>query len=121
MTTGEYKKSGTMIDVVAPSGGYTAGEVIAWSTGIAVVAADAAEGETVAAYIEGEFEFPKATGAGTDFGLGVGVSWDNGNSNIVARTGAGGDLYAGRMAAATTTSATYCRVLINKPLPEALS
>lgn len=121
MTTGEYVKSGASIDVVAPEGGYTAGQVIAWGTGIALVAADAAEGETVAAYIQGEFEFPKATGASTDFGLGVGVGWDNGNSQIVARTGAGADLYAGRMAEATTTAATHCRVIINAPLPEALS
>lgn len=121
MSTGEYKKSGDMINVVAPSGGYVAGQVIAWSTGIAVVAADAAEGELVAAYIQGEFEFPKAEGAGTNFGLGVGVAWDNGNSEIVARTGAGGDLYAGRMAEATTTAATHCRVIINSPLPEAIA
>ncbi|RMH19609.1 MAG: DUF2190 family protein [Gemmatimonadetes bacterium] len=109
MPQAEYRKTGQTIDVTAPSGGYAAGQVIAWGNGIAVVASDALEGELVAAYIDGEFEFAKATVA--NFATGVEVGWDDTNKIIVAPSGATN--YAGRVTANGGSGSTLVRVKIN--------
>jgi predicted RecA/RadA family phage recombinase len=111
---GEYHPTGDQIRHT-PGAAVQAGDVIAYGTGVAVILADQEANRPVAAAIEGVFEFPKATGASTDFALGAAVGWDTTNNRIRALSGA--NLYAGRMHAATTTAATHCLVKINAPLP----
>lgn len=108
--TAEYKNTGKTIDIV-PDAAVEAGEVIAWGGSVAIIAAAQEAGRPVAAYIEGEFEVPKATGVA--MALGEPIGWDEVDAEAVALDD--GDLYLGRVTEAAGSTAEYVKVKINAP------
>lgn len=105
-------QSGDQIQLT-PVAAVTAGDVVAYGTGIAIYLADQEADRPVAAAIKGVFEVPKV--AGTAFGLGVAVGWDTTNNRIRALSGA--NLYAGRMHRAAASADTIAYIDINAALP----
>ncbi len=98
---------------------YSAGDVVAWGTGIAIVEVACLSGQECNACIEGEFEFAKATGGSTARTLGSAVGYDTSNDRVADVSGA--DLYCGRVTKAASDDDATVRVAINKPAPESLA
>lgn len=107
-----YVGEGKTINVTAPTGGLSAGDVVVRSSGTtgscAVVITDIAAGQTGAAYIEGVFTLPKATGTGNGFNDGAIVYWDAGNAQCEPSTT--GNTRLGRAYGAASASASTMQV-----------
>jgi predicted RecA/RadA family phage recombinase len=58
-----YIQQGHVIDVVAPSGGYTGGELVVIGTLVGIANTTVLEGELCAISLSGVYEIPKLTGA----------------------------------------------------------
>lgn len=58
-----YVQRGDIIDLVAPSGGYTSGQLVVAGELTGVANTDAAENEVCAVSMTGVYSLPKATGA----------------------------------------------------------
>lgn len=86
-----FIKRGIGLDLVAPSGGVTAGTGVKIGSIIAIPSITAAEGETFNGDTEGCFEHAAATGQA--WALGALVYWDD--TNKVFTTSASGNTKAG--------------------------
>lgn len=113
-----YHDSGKYIRFTAGAG-YSAGDVIAWGTGIAIVEVGCLEGQECNACVEGTFEFAKATGGSTARTLGATVGYDTTNDRVADVSGA--DLYCGRVMKAASDDDATVLVAINKPAAESLA
>jgi len=104
------KQSGHMIQVTAPTGGYTSGELIELVDMVAVVEDTLAAGAVGAAHTTGVFTLTKAAGATTGFTQGDSVYLSG--AGAINNT-ATGDQYVGKAWAAAVTGATSVDVAIN--------
>jgi len=114
--SGEYVKTGAQI-LITPGADVSAGTVVAWGTGVAVIEADSVAGRPVGAAIDGVYEFAKASA--TVFALGAAVGYNTSTNTAVAVSGS--NLYLGRVVAAVGNPSTHVQVKINAPLPSSLS
>lgn len=85
-----YICTGERLDVAAPSGGLTSGQVYIVGSKATVVVSGGAEGVLCSVMTEGVFELAKAVGAIT---IGQRLFWDSTNSCLT--TTAGGNTYVG--------------------------
>lgn len=106
-----YICTGERINVTAPSGGLTAGQVYLVGTKVCVIVSGGLEGETVVAMTEGVFELTKATGA---VSIGQALYWDDSAKKIT--TTAAGNTYAGyAYKAALSGDATVYICIVDNP------
>ena len=107
--------SGRKINVTAPTGGYSGGDLIAIRTGAsgvcAVVVDDIAAGESGPAELGHQVELPKLTGTGEDWSQGDVLYRDASTGSLTPN--ATGNTRAGMAAADATTAATVGWVLLN--------
>jgi predicted RecA/RadA family phage recombinase len=96
-----------------PSSAVAVGAVVAvGSVGVGVAVRPIAANELGALAVEGVFEFPKATGAGTALTFGAKVYWDATNS--VVTTTSSGNTLAGYVVVAAGTADAVVRVKLMK-------
>jgi len=108
--TANAQQSGHTIQVTAPTGGYTAGQLIELVDMVAVVEDTLAAGEVGIAHTTGVFNLTKPAAAASGF--------TQGDSVYLTSTGAinatpTGDQYVGKAWAAAATGATTVPVNIN--------
>lgn len=108
--TANAKQSGHMCTVVAPTGGYTAGQLIELVDMVAVVEDTVAAGASVAAHVSGVFTLTKVANAAGGFTLGDSV-YRTSTGNLIAT--ATGNQYVGKAWGTAATGDTSVDVNIN--------
>lgn len=107
-----YVQDGSVLTVVAPSGGIASGAGLKVGEVFGVAQVAAAEGESVAIVLEGVFTLPKVSAQA--WTVGARVYWDDTNKNVTT-TASGNKLIGAAAAAAANPSATGS-VLLNKSI-----
>lgn len=97
-----YISTGERINVVAPSGGLTAGQPYLVGSKLVIVVSGGVEGATVSAMTEGVFELDKATGV---IAIGQPLFWDAANE-VVTTVAADNTLIGYAFKAALNADAT---------------
>ncbi len=98
-----------------PSSAASAGGVVVQGQLVGVLPSDLAANEKGALVIMGEVEFPKGTGAGTDYSVGTIVYWDAVNAVITNSSGTGANKIVGVVTQDTTTTDDTVRVWMSPP------
>lgn len=98
-----------------PSSDVVAGGVVVQGELVGVLASDLAANEKGALVIMGEVEFPKGTGAGTDYSAGNIVYWDATGVVITNSSATGANKIVGVVIADTTTTDDTVRVWMSPP------
>ena len=96
----------------APSAAVAAGQVVVVGDMVGVAKLDIAANKLGSLAVEGVFDFPKATSAGSGFAAGVTVYWDATNS--VATATAGSNKLLGKVTAAAADGDATVRVRLHQ-------
>jgi predicted RecA/RadA family phage recombinase len=105
-----YRQPGSVLTMVAPTGGITSGAGYIFGAIFGVAMTDAPEGAPVEVAVEGVWELPKPTAA-VSFAAGARVSWDQGARNCVI--GGTGTYPIGVAVSAAATTDPVVRVRLN--------
>jgi len=100
-----YIQQGHVIDVVAPVGGYTSGDLVVVGTLVGIANTTVLAGEKCAISVEGVFEIPKLTGA---LSVGAKVYSDAGAAVDTTNT----DTLVGKVVEAALSGDTTVKVLL---------
>jgi len=97
-----------------PSSAVTAGDVIVQGELVGVAKQDIAANTLGALAIEGVFDFPKPTGAGTDAAVGTLMYWDAADGNAQETADTGTNKLIGKLVKACSTTDTTCRIKLSQ-------
>lgn len=111
--TARFIQDGKSIDYT-PGSNVTAGDVIVQGELVGVAKQDIAAGQLGALAIEGVFEFPKPTGAGTDAAVGTMMYWDAADGNAQETADTGTNKLIGKLVKACTTTDTVCLIKLDQ-------
>ena len=90
-----FVQEGSAIDHT-PGSDLAAGDVVVQNDLVGVTKRSITSGEQGALHVAGVFDFPKATGGGTDFLAGEAGYWDVGNQRATTDDGGGGRPFLGK-------------------------
>jgi predicted RecA/RadA family phage recombinase len=107
MPSVDFVHQGEAVDF-SPETDLTAGSVVVRGELVGVTKHDIKSGKLGAIFVEGVFDFPKATGTGTAITLGANCYWDNTNQR--ATTTSSGNKLIGKSVKATTDSEAVVRI-----------
>ena len=108
-----FIQDGKSIDYT-PSSAVTAGDVIVQGELVGVAKQDIAANTLGALAIDGVFEFPKPTGAGTDAAVGTLMYWDVADGNAQETADTGTNKLIGKLVKACSTTDTTCRIKLSQ-------
>lgn len=108
-----FIQDGKSIDYT-PGSNVSAGDVIVQGELVGVAKLDIAAGQKGALAIEGVFEFPKPTGAGTDAGVGTLMYWDVADGNAQETSDSGTNKLIGKLVKACSTTDTTCLIKLDQ-------
>jgi len=108
-----FIQDGKSIDYT-PGSNVSAGDVIVQGELVGVAKLDIAAGQLGALAIEGIFEFPKPTGAGTDAAVGTLMYWDVADGNAQETSDTGTNKLIGKLVKACSTTDTTCRIKLDQ-------
>ena len=111
--TARFIQDGKSIDYT-PSGAVAAGEVVVQGELVGVAKLDIAAGQKGALAIEGVFEFPKPTGAGTDAAVGTLMYWDVADGNAQETADTGTNKLIGKLVRACSETDTTCWIKLDQ-------
>ena len=111
--TARFIQDGKSIDYT-PGSNVSAGDVIVQGELVGVAKLDIAAGQLGALAIEGIFEFPKPTGAGTDAAVGTLMYWDVADGNAQETADSGTNKLIGKLVKACSTTDTTCRIKLDQ-------
>lgn len=106
-------QKGDRIDYT-PESAVAAGDVVVLNEIVAVADLDIAAGVQGALSIEGVYDFPKATGSGTDIERGVTVYWDADADQVAEAAGSTSLPVLGKTVKAAATTDTTVRVKLER-------
>lgn len=113
MATAQFIHDGKSIDYT-PGSAVAAGDVVVQGELVGVAKMDIAAGQLGALAIEGVFDFPKPTGAGTDAAVGTLMYWDVADGNAQETADTGTNKLIGKLVKACTTTDTLCRIKLDQ-------
>ena len=113
MATAQFIQDGKSIDYT-PGAAVIAGDVVVQGELVGVANQDIAAGQLGALAIEGVFDFPKPTGAGTDAAVGTLMYWDVADGNAQETADTGTNKLIGKLVKACTTTDTTCRIKLDQ-------
>jgi len=108
-----FIQDGKSIDYT-PGSNVSAGDVIVQGELVGVAKLDIAANQLGALAIEGIFEFPKPTGAGTDAAVGTLMYWDVADGNAQETADSGTNKLIGKLVKACSTTDTTCRIKLDQ-------
>ncbi len=109
MAKAVFVHEGERIDYT-PAADVAAGEVVVQGDLVGVATRDIQAGRLGALAVEGVFDFPKSTGAGTAISAGAAVYWDDANDVATTSDGAGANKLLGKAVAAAADGDDHVRV-----------
>lgn len=113
MATARFIQDGKSIDYT-PSSAVTAGDVVVQGELVGVAKQDIAANTLGALAVDGVFEFPKPTGAGTDATVGTLMYWDVADGNAQETADTGTNKLIGKLVKACSTTDTTCRIRLHQ-------
>lgn len=111
--TARFIQDGKSIDYT-PSAAVVAGDVVVQGELVGVAQQDIAADQLGALAIEGVFEFPKPTGAGTDAAVGTLMYWDVADGNAQETADTGTNKLIGKLVKACSTTDTVCLIKLDQ-------
>ncbi len=111
--TVRFIQDGKSIDYT-PGSNVSAGDVVVQGELVGVANLNIAAGQKGALAIEGVFEFPKPTGAGTDASIGTLMYWDVADGNAQETSDSGTNKLIGKLVKACSTTDTTCWIKLDQ-------
>lgn len=112
--TATYVHEGARVPYTPSGAAVSPGDVIVQNTLIGIATNDIADGQLGSLAVEGVFDFPKATGAGTAIAAGKVVYWDAADSQAKEDSETGANEKLGVTVAAAADADTTVRVLLER-------
>lgn len=113
MATATFRHQGAAIDFT-PGTDVAAGDVIVRGELVGVARLDIKAGRLGALAVEGVFDVPKATGAGSALAAGADVHWDAGAQQATADAASGANKRLGRVVQDATDDDAIVRVRLSQ-------
>jgi predicted RecA/RadA family phage recombinase len=113
MATAVFRHQGAAIDHT-PGGDVAAGDVVVQGELVGVARLDIKANALGALAVEGVFDFPKATGAGSALAAGAEAYWDAGAQQATADPAAGANKRIGRVVRAAADGDATVRIRLSQ-------
>lgn len=113
MTTAVFRHTGAALDYTAPAA-LAAGDVVVQGELVGVLRVDTGAGSLGALAVEGVFDFPKASGAGSALDIGTDAFWDAAAKRATSSAAAGANKRLGRVVKANTDADATVRVRLSQ-------